>query len=97
MLRIILENLSLVGVGLACFILGVFVSSQRLKDFFRGVPADLRRVMAETEARTLKAVEDAKAKAIADANKKIVVAAPAPAPVLTEPTTAGTPTPGALA
>jgi len=80
MLRFLIDNVLFLGSLVAAFTLGVFVSSQSLKDWLKGTPAALRKTLNEQEAYVKKAIADAQAKAIAESSSKIVVAAPAPAP-----------------
>ena len=74
------------------FILGVLVS-QKVKDFLKGVPSELRAVLKSTEAAALNAISSAKSKAVADVAKATSAmpavakpaAAPAAAPIAAAP------------
>lgn len=77
-MRFIFDNIVLFLVGGGSFIVGVLVSSQTLKDFFKGVPSEVRTTLKALEAKALAAKQASTAAANAAAVKAITPPIPAP-------------------
>lgn len=84
MLRVLLENFTLIGACVASFVAGVFLSSQWLKDKIRGIPPELRKALVEGEQLAVRAVKHfaatkaTAAYAMPSVSRPVVPPAPAP-------------------
>jgi hypothetical protein len=83
---------------LACFAAGV-VFSQRVKDYLKGVPGELRSTLTAVEANASDAIKAAQAKVLTELKNKAGVQTPLPpasqplAPVASAPASAAVPFP----